>query len=404
MLNLAAQMDASGRSGDAAFLLSALTKDADAEIRAEARFRLAALKRRAGDLATATRLYREILAERPAALPVRLELAEVLALQGEEDAARRELRRARSVGLPPDVARLVDQFATALRSERRLGASMEIGIAPDSNINRATRDRTVEIGTIPFDLSEDARAQSGLGMNLSGQAFWRPRLNDTASMLFSLSGNGNIYGREEFTDIAFSFSGGPELILGQLRWRPALITGQRWYGGNAYSTSNGLTMNFLRPVGRQSQVEIDLTTIDARYQRNPLLNGMQYAFTGRFEHAFSPRLYGRIMARAERQAAQDPAYATTTLGGEWLLSRQTGKQVIYARLGFSRTLADAAFSFIGAKRNDRLIDAEVGLLLRRWQWAGMSPVVRLGRTTNSSPVFFYRFQRWRAELALSREF
>lgn len=276
-ISLADQWVASGRTTAAETLFHALTNDPDVDVRSEARFRLAALHRQRGDLSSAVRLYREILDERPSALPVRLELAETLAQLGEEDRARRELRQARTIGLPSDVARIVDQFALALRSRRRLGASAEIGIAPDNNINRATSDSIVRIGSLPFQLSEDAQAQSGLGITLKGQAFWRPKLSETTSILFSLSGSGNLYGKSEFNDVGLSFSGGPEFFAGRTRWRPGFVVGKRWFGGNSYSTSTGGTVNFLRPVGQQSQIELNVSAITARYQRNPSLNGaIQY--------------------------------------------------------------------------------------------------------------------------------
>ncbi|MGG2319926.1 hypothetical protein, partial [Salmonella enterica] len=87
------------------------------------------------------------------AQPARLELAKVLAAMGREGAARRELRAAQAGGLPPDVARAVNQFAAALRSTRPFGGSVELGFSPSTNVNRATSSPTLNSVLGPLDLS-----------------------------------------------------------------------------------------------------------------------------------------------------------------------------------------------------------------------------------------------------------
>src|SRR6185369_6860231 len=89
---------------------------------------------------------RRILDEQPGAARVRLELARIDAQLGNLSAARRELRAAQAAGLPPEVERAVRFYATALQASRPFGGSIELALAPDSNINRATRADT--LGTV----------------------------------------------------------------------------------------------------------------------------------------------------------------------------------------------------------------------------------------------------------------
>ena len=78
-----------------------------------------------GDRSGAIEWLKALLDEKPSAGRPRLELARLLAAQGDEAGARRELRRAGAAGLPDDVARVVDRFATALRSVRPIGGASE---------------------------------------------------------------------------------------------------------------------------------------------------------------------------------------------------------------------------------------------------------------------------------------
>jgi TolA-binding protein len=118
LFGLADDARAAGRIADAEIIYRALTKDPDIEIRSEARFRLGMMladQKRYRDAAIA---FRELLDEKPGAVRVRLELARVLALMGNADAARRQLRQALwSINSPPHCAR---QSRSAAASNCRL--------------------------------------------------------------------------------------------------------------------------------------------------------------------------------------------------------------------------------------------------------------------------------------------
>lgn len=124
--------------------------------------------------------FRALLDEQPNAPRVRLELARALAAIGDDGGARRQIRQAQAAGLPPEVAVTVGRFDRALRSRKPWGGTFELALAPDSNINRATQARVLDTIIAPLTLSEDARAQSGHGVRLAGQATYRPRQGSRA--------------------------------------------------------------------------------------------------------------------------------------------------------------------------------------------------------------------------------
>jgi tetratricopeptide (TPR) repeat protein len=162
----------------------ALANDPDPELRAEARFRLGMMLaddlKRYRDAATQ---FRAILDDKPDAARVRLELARMQALLGNLDAAHREMRAAQAAGLPPEVERMVRFYANALSASKPLGGSIEVTLAQDSNINRATKSDT--LGTVigDFTLDEDAKARSGVGLALRGQGYARLPLFGRLSQL-----------------------------------------------------------------------------------------------------------------------------------------------------------------------------------------------------------------------------
>ena len=399
---IAADHVAAGRTAEAIAILRALAGDPNREYRAEARFRLAQIHERLGDRAAAIALYRAILAEKPDANRVRLDLARLLALTGDEAGARRELRTAGAVGLPDDVARAVDQFATALRSRRPIGATFEIAIAPDSNINASTSRNTIETVIDDLPLSPSARARSGVGLALSGQGFWRAALGKQG-WLTRLSGRADLYGKRRFNDVSASLASGPEFQLGRMRVRPAALATRRWYGSDPYSKGYGGTLNLLRPIGRTAQLELE-TTIAANDFRVDLQDGTFYDASVSLDKAFGSRLSGRIGARINRQDANDPGYALTTGGLDLLAARRIGRSTVFVQLSGSRTVADARLQLFPEARRDWRLDATAGVLLGRWRFQDLSPVIRITRSESRSTIGLYDFKRTRIEFALSREF
>lgn len=404
MFELAETYEGRGQHGAAAALLEALTADTRSEIRTEAYFRLGKLRHRMAEYARAVAAFEAALALAPDAQPIRLEMARSLAAMGDNAAAARQLRKAQSAGLPEDVARAVDRISTALLGERCFGGSFEFGLAPDSNINRATSANTIEIGGLPLQLDEDARSRSGVGATFAGQAYWRPSIAEDAAWLSRLSVGANLYGDSDFNDITAALTTGPEWHGDFGRLTLAASASRRWFGGERYADRYGPTFEWLAPLTRTSQANVRLSVLKQRYQQNALQDGTEYAGEIRLEKALSPRLYGRASLSGSRATAKDDAYALKSLGGDLLLSRDFGRLTVFAGGGYRWTRGDGVFLLFGDRRRDDRIDLNAGVALRSLSVAGLAPVVRLTHTDNKSSLTLYDFRQTRVEFALSREF
>lgn len=401
---LAERYATASRSADAEALLLGLTRDPNPDYRAEARFRLALAREARGDRRGAIEWLKALLDEQPNAGRPRLELARLLAASGDEAGARRELRRAGAAGLPDDVARVVDRFATALRSVRPIGGALEIAIAPDSNINRATTQERVDTVVAPLTLSRDARATSGIGASLSGQAFARGDLTEDVAILSRVSARADLYGKSRFNDLVLTLASGPEFRLAGARVRPAAIAQRRWFGGDLFSESYGGSVNVLKPIDRVSQVEGELTILETRYRPNPLQDGVLADLNLAYDRALSPRFSVRVGLRGTRQDAGIAFLKNVSGGVDLLASRAFGKQLIFVQASGFSLEADARDPLFGVKRSDTRFDLTAGAILRRFSWRGMAPLVRVTHTRSDSTVPIFDFKRTRVEFAISREF
>jgi outer membrane protein len=404
LLALAARAHNAGDFAAAEAAYRALFADPSLDVRSEARFRLAMMFVAQRRLAEAALLLRAILDEQPKAQRVRLELAHVLDLLGDEAGARRALREAQAGGLPPDVARLVDRYSAALRAQKPVGASIDLALAPDSNINRATRSDT--LGTVlgDFELDDDARQRSGLGLALRGQAFARIRLSGKVNMLGRVSGSADLYHAGEFNDLALAIGVGPELHSGADRI--SLEAGRlwRWYGGNPYSRAATITATYFHPLGRKAQLRgtASVAFIDSRL--NQLQDGRVWSASVSFERALSSRAGIGITLSANRQALRDPGYSSWGGQATVFAYREAGPLTFVATAGFERLKADERLLLFPEPRSDQLYRASIAATFRKFRIGSFAPFARAIYERNRSNTEIYDFRRVRTEIGVTRAF
>lgn len=404
LLAIADRVRTAGDLHTAETALRALFSDPSIDVRSEARFRLAMMLAALRRFPEAATLLREILDLQPRAQRVRLELARVLELMGDEAGARRALREAQAGGLPPDVARLVDRYSAALRAQKPLGGSMDIALAPDSNINRATRSPT--LGTVlgDFVLDQDAKQRSGLGLALRGQGYARLPLGRKANLFGRISGSADLYRQADFNDLAVAGSIGPELRSGADRLSLEAGGVWRWYGGRPYSRAATLGLNFSHPLGRKAQLRVagSMAFIDSHL--NSMQDGRSYAISLSYERALSSRAGIGLTVSADRQALSDPGYSTWA--GQTVLFgyREIGPITLVATLGHGRLKADERLVLFPETRLDRTYRASLGGTFRNLRVGSFAPFIRASYERNQSSVEIYDFRKMRMEFGITRAF
>ena len=392
LFELADAARAAGRLDNAAAIYAALAKDPDERIRIEARYRLGVMWNNAGRPRDAATALRAATADAPDAPAIRIELAQALAALGDEDGARRELRQASATPLPADVAAEIDRFALALRSRARSGASVELALAPDSNINRATNARTLDTVLAPLVLSDAARAQSGLGVTGRAQGFMRLPLAPGLSLLPRVAGVASLYGPSEFNDVATSALIGLEWRRGGSRLTPSLGYSRRWFGGRRLADTSTLALDWLQPLSSTRQLVVSASASAARYQVNPAQDGGLFDLNVAVEQALSPQRGITLGLGATRQTAFDPGFAAWGAGGSMQVWQEVGRTTFTGSVAVRRTWGDAPPLLLPEPRREWLVSFRIGARLRGLTWQRFAPVVRVGfeRNAANSELFNYR--------------
>ena len=259
LFQFASQLEARGEAGKAGEILIVLESDPDPNIRNEARYRRALLLSQSGEHREAAILLRRVVDDSPGSTAARLQLATTLQALGDEEGAWRELRAIRSSELPPTVARFVDRISASLQANKPFGAQLEVSLAPDSNINRATRSDT--LGTVigDFTLDDGSKAKSGVGAALRGMAHARLDLSEGAALQARADTEAHLYRDKDFSDVAMDLSVGPEFRLGPSRLGFEVGAVQRWYGMQPYQRGLRAAGFASIPMDSVSRVRLDVS-------------------------------------------------------------------------------------------------------------------------------------------------
>jgi tetratricopeptide (TPR) repeat protein len=406
-LEVLALAEAAGRRGDTATAeraLRALFADPSPELRAEARFRLAKLLVERGQVLDAAVLLRQIVDEHPNAARARLELAGVLQKLGEEESALRQLRALSAMSLPTPLANFVDRVAASLHAAKPFGLYAELALAPDSNINRATRSDT--LGTVigDFTVDEDSKARSGVGAALRSAAHARHRFSDRASIVARATADTNIYEREEFNYLYGEAAAGLEFDLGNRRATLSAGHGRSWFGmkpaSNHWRVSSGITQR----VGAVSQLRLDAGLRWTDNVTNRLQDGRGSSARLGYERAISPRLFITGFAGVDRLKARDDGYSTRSTALGVTAHRDLGRITISAGSDFAWLKADERLILFPKRRKDKFSRFHLSGVFRDLTIGGFAPMARFSFERTRSTIELHDYTRTRTELGITRSF
>ena len=353
---------------------------------------------------TAIHLFRGILVREPNAMRVRLELGRAFYLAKDYDNAERQFRFARAGDAPPAVKANIDRYLTAIRDARRLTYSFGVSVAPDTNVNAGPSIGDLDIYGLPFQLSDDARRQSGVGLVLDGAGEWSPSLG---GVRLRLGGQFHVidYRAGAFDDATLAGYAGPRFVRGQWELSPLLTGYERWYGNRFYSGGIGGDLQAAYYPAARVGFHGDIGVQQVRFglpagQDGPAVSGALGFF---YTLGPSSRLSGSISA--VRQNAQLSVFSNTAgqVGLGFYCDLPRGYSISFEP-SYAQIDYDAALPAFGVARRDRRWAAELAILNRRIDVFGFTPQLSYTHTHNTSDIALYAYDRDQVQVGLTRAF
>lgn len=366
-----------------------------------------------GRLDDAIAAFRRILELNPQQTRVRLELARVLLLKGERDAADHHFRLAsQDRNLPPEIAATIRSARGIIRDQRAWRFNFDIGLAPDTNINNATSAEQVDLlvspnNRLPFTVNPDARARSGLGLVGSFSAGLRLKQNDRLAILADADGQFTHYKDNDFDDYILQLAVGPELKLNARSTVSLQGVGlQRWFGGRTAQQQIGAKAGFqsLLDKGQRVGVQFDLRHTDSGFGQG--FTGWQYSGYGTYERVVARTMIASVSGFVRRESLRADSLSNTETGINMGIGGELPRGI---NAGVSGGLSYADYDapiplFSDEARQDLRLTARAYLGTRAIRIFGFSPSVTYTYTHIDSNYRFYDSDRHRIRFALAHYF
>ena len=390
-----------GRLGHArAFLEQA--RPATDEESIERLFLLGRIEMRLGMPGRAAERFESVLARRPDLTRVRLELARAYFLSGHDDKARYHFNASLADELPSSVEAAVEGFLRGIDARKRWSASLSVSMLPETR--RPDREEVL-IGGVPFRLSEDARASSGVGVLLSAGASFSPTVSDSMRGVLAASAAAKLYERSDWNDVSATGDIGLARLTDSGSVSGGLRLGRRRVGGDGYQRNLG---SWARAQLRQSGSTSLGLALSAGYRAHDERsdrNGWRIAISPRLTHLRDSRTsikveptFEIIAARADHHGSRSVRVGATiarAFDGGLSVSLSPGIQI--------RRYASEDPLF-GTRQIDRNYRLGVSILHRSLRYAGFAPWLGLSFESNRSNIPIREYDNHGVTAGVSRTF
>lgn len=392
-----------GRLVDAMNILDARLIAAPRDVQARFLKGLIAVAKK--DHRSAIRDFRSILIDQPDATRVRLELARAFYLAKEYGNAMRQFQFALAGNPPVEVAANIKRYMAAIRQAKSLSYTFALSIAPDSNLNTGSSARELSLFGLPFDLSDEARQRSGVGLAIEMGGEWAPKIGKGKRLRLGVSGQRREYRGTDADDMTISAFAGPRLVTG--KWDLSLLgtANRRWFGAKPYNQAKGARLEatyYLSPeLGISGAAGVQWVSHRLQKARNGRLVTLNAAAF----HALSASSALTVKGGVGRQHARADAYSNWNgfIAAGYFKELSLGFSA-YVEPSVSLARYDEALLGFADKRVDRSATVLIALLNRHIVLDRFTPRISYVYTRQHSSIPLFTFERSRIEIGLTTTF
>lgn len=366
------------------------------------RGRLAMLE---GDFVGAALLFENILSRYPSFERVRLELSLALFNSKEDDRAQYHFDLALQGNLPSETIKRIERIKQIIHSRRRWQVQLKTALVPDSNINAATNDRTVEIFGLPFLLDEEARETSGIGSLADLSVQHRVKISGKTVLSSRLSARHTEYQGIAFDDTTLSFYTGPEHIFqnGIINFQAGGF--RRWFGGRAFNWGVGGQLGAFKRFSPKWGTGFNTSLLWVGYNQIAQRSGLSLYIEPYISRAIGTSGHVRVGTSYSRDFARERNQANRT----YQVNASLRKELTGALLmGFNATIGDRQFKGVQPSfdriRKDTFFSVGTDITFGKFRVFGAAIKAAYQYQNAASSIGLFSFARHRFEFSLTKEF
>ena len=380
----------------------------------------------------AVRSFRTMLVKEPRQLRVRLELARALFQRGNciappgnlvkhmlgDDcwAAEQHFLRVLGADVPPQVLLNVRNYIQVCRARKRVSGSLSLSLAPDTNVNTSTSAQTVDIFGLPFQLDDQARATSGIGVvGTFGTEIQKPipKFKWFPGSAARFRVGGSVYRRDysgsEFDDSNYGIYAGPRFIGNKGQMSVLFQADRRSVNGRPYSRQYGLRFEGVRLATQGIWVggSVETSRQTALGVEGPIGKpGLSWNGQGFATYSVTPSLNLRFMGGIGREKTDrfSTRHRSRWVGVMGSFDMPFGFTATAAQQVFLTNFDQRTALFGPEPPRTRLWFSRLAFHNRLIQFKGFSPSLSLIREDRNANIALYSYQRYRVEGGFVRVF
>jgi tetratricopeptide (TPR) repeat protein len=371
----------------------------------QARFLLGMVAVARKDDRAAIAIFRSILIDHPTSTRVRLELARAFYLERDYGNALRQFQFALAGNPPREVVSNINHYIASIRDAKSLSYNFGIAVAPDTNLNTGSSAREVSLFGLPFDLSDDARKRSGVGIAVEAGGEWSPGVGKGKRLRLGVSGQRREYSGGHFDDMTLAAYAGPRLVLG--KWDLSLLgtAYKRWYGAKPYNHAVGGRIEATYYLTPRLGLSGALGAQSVAYRSARERDGRLYSLNAATFYALTSSTAVNFKAGVSRDQARIAPYSSWSgfVAAGYYRDLPMGFSA-YVEPSFSMARYDEALLGFGRKRSDNTESVLITLLNRHLVLTRFTPRLSYTFIRQSSTIPLYAFTRNRLEIGLTTVF
>lgn len=410
-LSVAAQLYRSKRYQEAIVLVEAL-KRADGfenyQKASDAILLLARALSKIGKNARAIGLLRQLIETDKENAAAKIALAEIYISEGRESDADPLLRDSLLHQMPDSFRAQIEQYISARKTVKPYKSRFGFSIIPDSNVNAATGSEEVEIFGLPFSLTENAQASSGVGMQGNVRVDYRlKRLGKNAFLSTSVDGRYTAYSNNE------DFNEG--LLSGQLSSTHALSAKTvvragarglyRNFGGSTFSYGYGFEGMAQHSFNESQQLRVSLTGLRLENQFDRNRDSFYFAARTLLRQKISDSMGVEGYVAIERELSRGTSLTNSIFRiGLGLQKRfENGIGIYLNPEGYLRPF-DEQLAVFPEPRKDHHLSITMAASNDNWKIGRFAPSIRVIYENNFSNLMLFRYERFRLFLEFNNSF
>ena len=255
--------------------------------------------------------FEAALALRPDLTVARLELARAYYLTGDDDKAKHHFNASLADELPSSVEATVESFLRRIDARKRWSVSLSASMLPETR--RPDREEVL-IGGVPFRLSEDARASSGVGALISAGGSFSPKVSDSVRGVLAASTAAKHYERSDWNDVSTSGDIGLTRLTDRGSVSGGLRLGRRWVGGDAYNRTLGPWAQTRVRLSGSTRLGLAVSAGYRAHDERTARDGWRIALMPRLAHLLDSRTSIRVEPTFEIVEAKTNHHGSRSIG------------------------------------------------------------------------------------------